>query len=203
MKIITVPHATLRKTAQPVTQLDKKIKQFVADLGQTLAATKMPKGVGLAAPQINTLWRMFATQLPEGVKGDTRGKDLPTRLRVYINPEVADFSDEITFGPNPEDPILEGCLSIPGFYGPVPRHQWIEIRYQELVGDELVNSTQRFEDFAARVIQHEYDHLNGVLFIDSTIKYDLPLYKENRTSKLQELEPEMVAALHLQTLINQ
>lgn len=177
MKIITIPHPTLRKTAKAVTAVDKKFKKFVSELESTLNKTKNPKGVGLAATQVDSLYRVFATHFDK-------------QLRSFINPEIVKKSDELVLGQPDKEPYLEGCLSIPGIYGPVPRYQWLELQFQVLEGDTLVTQNERFDDYNARVIQHELDHLNGVLFIDYTLKNELPLYQENeKTKKLEEVDP--------------
>jgi peptide deformylase len=178
-----------------VEQLDKKILQFATDLGDTLLNKRNPKGVGLAAPQVDKKWQMFATQLPLNPKDPES-----TQIRIFVNPVIIDRPNNFTFGPDVDEPILEGCLSIPGIYGPVPRFPWLELEFQEIVGTELVPRREYFEAFPARVIQHEYDHLFGKLFIDYTEQYDLPLYKENeKTSKLVELEDDMIAAVLAQS----
>jgi peptide deformylase len=207
VKIITVPHPTLRTPAQEVTKVDNKLKQFLSRLGTTLADTKNPRGVGLAAPQVDKKWRIFATHLEPS-------EDQPPQLRTFINPRILDHSDNLTFGPDPKEPRLEGCLSIPGIYGPVPRWQWVELAYYEVddaagssaieennpSGESqlanLIEQRGHFEDFAARVIQHEYDHLEGVLFTDYVIEHDLPLYQENKqTKQLDEIDPNSLSYL--------
>lgn len=195
MKIITIPHSTLRQVAVPVTSVDKKLFSFLDQLGDTLWKKDNPRGVGLAAPQVNESLRVFTTLLPEsGIRGE--GDPL---LRFFINPVMKDVSDELTFGENPEEPILEGCLSIPSIYGPVPRHQVIRVEFAELVGTELQTRIEQFEGYAARVMQHEYDHLDGKLFIDYSAELDLPLYKENG-KKMDEMSSEMVQAFYYQSL---
>lgn len=183
MKIITIPHPTLRETAQAVTVVDKKLIQFIKDLESTLQATTKPKGVGLAAPQVDKLKRIFSLNLdPEGGK-----------LRSIINPVIAKHSTEATFGPDPKEPYLEGCLSIPGIYGPVPRWQWVELEFDIIKGSKLVRMQELFDDFSARVVQHELDHLNGVLFTDYSLEFDLPLYKENpKTKKMDEVDKSLL-----------
>lgn len=183
MKIITIPHPTLRQKAQPVTVVDKKLKQFISELEETLLATTKPKGVGLAAPQVDRLRRIFALNL------DRNGK----AIRSVINPVITSHSEEVTLGPDPEEPYLEGCLSIPGIYGPVPRWQWVELEFQVIEDDRLVSKSEQFDDFAARVVQHEFDHLDGILFIDHSMKYNLPLYKENtETKKMEEFDRSLL-----------
>ncbi|MBP7768343.1 peptide deformylase [Candidatus Woesebacteria bacterium] len=176
MKIITIPHPTLRLVATPVKEVDKKLITLITDLEETLLATRKPKGVGLAAPQVDRLKRMFAINFVE----DNRD------LRTIINPVIAKHSADKTFGPDENEPYLEGCLSIPGIYGPVPRWEWVELEYQEVKNGTLISTTEYFEDFAARVIQHEYDHLEGILFTDYSVEFDLPLYKDSLNGKKME-----------------
>lgn len=179
MKIITIPHPTLRQKAKSVTVVDKKLKKFIADLEQTLDKTRNPKGVGLAANQVDDLHRVFATHFDK-------------KLRSFINPQIIKASDDLVLGPEGKEPYLEGCLSIPAIYGPVYRHEWLELQYQVIENDQLVTQTEKFEDFNARVIQHELDHLNGVLFIDYTLRLGLELYQENKeTKKLESIDPSM------------
>jgi peptide deformylase len=161
MKIITVPHPTLRTVAEPITVVDKKVLQFIEELKKTLALKRNPRGVGIAAPQVNIKWRAFATFLPPN--GETN-EDQPAVLRSFINPKIIDKATSLTFGPDKRDPVLEGCFSIPGIWGPVPRAPWVRLEYQEIIGNELVTKTERFSDFAARVVLHEYDHLEGIIY---------------------------------------
>lgn len=195
MKIITVPHPTLRQTADPIEKLDKKVLNFLSQLGDTLIKKDNPKGVGLAGPQVDQLWRAFAIYLPESGNRD----DEDPVLRLVINPRITKKSERLTFGPNPEEPILEGCLSIPGIYGPVPRHEWVELEFEELSSTTLTAKKERFTAFAARVVQHEYDHLDGVLFTDYAVEHDLPLYQE-KGKKMEEMSLEMIQAFYHQTL---
>jgi len=195
VKIITIPHNTLRQVALPVTTVDKKLLMFLDQLGDTLWKKDNPRGVGLAAPQVNESLRVFTTLLPEsGVRGE--GEPL---LRFFINPTMEDVSEELTFGENPDEPILEGCLSIPSIYGPVPRHQTVKVAFSELIENELRTKTETFSGYAARVMQHEYDHLDGRLFVDYSAEFDLPLYKENG-KKMDEMSSEMVKAFYYQSL---
>ena len=199
MKIITVPHPTLRVVAQPVTTVDKKLKTFIADLQKTLGEKRNPKGVGLAATQVDVKWRIFSTQLPADPESKTAKT---TVLRAFINPVIIGHSAKMTLGSNKKEPTLEGCLSIPGFYGPVPRWENITLSYQVITGDTLTEKEEVFTEFAARVVQHETDHLNGVLFIDYAQRYGLPLYQENKhDDKLYELDDDMIAALVTQSQV--
>lgn len=199
MKIVTVPHPALRKEARPITVFDKKIQQVVKELSSTLSGG--PKhAVGLAAPQIDSNWRIYAT------RQSVIDPSLPdTLVSVFINPRITKTSQKHDLGvDNDGGTPLEGCLSIPGIYGPIPRCEWVEIEFErpavpgekmsftsdshKIVEPTLVSDSVRLEGFPARLAQHEIDHLDGVLFTDYTLQYDLPLYEENNRKKLIEIE---------------
>lgn len=176
MKIISAPHQTLRTVADEVKVVDKKLVKFIEELESTLKYKDNPKGVGLAAPQVDKKWRIFSSQFARGGDFD----DLKSlEIRSYINPEIVKHSGKQTFGDDKKHPQLEGCLSIPHIYGPVPRWEWVELNYFVLENGELKAKSEKFVDFEARVIQHETDHLNGILFTDYILEYDLPVYFEN------------------------
>lgn len=167
MKIVTVPDPILRKTSQPITTIDKKIRTFIAELGQTLTNSKQP-GVGISAIQVGVPKRVFVTHLP-------KDKSLPMKhwrddnleLIIYINPTITATSKKVTLGGSQSHPMLEGCLSIPHIWGPVYRYEWVKVNYQTLTSQgKVIDQTKRFNGFAARVIQHENDHLDGILFTD-------------------------------------
>lgn len=188
MKIITIPHPTLRKTAHLVTEVDESLVKFVQNLESTLDKSKKPRGVGLAAPQVDKLLRVFSTNLPEL-------DEIP--LRHFINPVIKKACQrKKVLGIDPQDPDLEGCLSMPGLYGPVPRHRWIELEFQTLEDEQLVSHQERFDDFYARVIQHELDHLDGILFTDYALEYDLPVYRQSDDGKkLVEIDRSLVEVI--------
>lgn len=186
MKIIKAPNQTLRTVASPVTNVDKKIIHFVSELELTLKNKDNPKGVGLAAPQVDKALRVFTTQLSKDNE-NFEDDDPETQIRHFINPVIKKHSGKQVFGPQRDEPQLEGCLSIPKIYAPVPRFAWVELEFQIIKNSKLVGKSERFDDFAARVIQHELDHLNGILFTDYALEYDLPIYLENeQTGKLEE-----------------
>ncbi len=184
MHIITAPHEGLRAKAKAVKRVDKKLVKLVDGLRGTLRNKKRPSGVGLAAPQVNKAFRLFATNLPPS--GDFETQE--TELNVFINPRLTKHAKKLEFGPEKKHATLEGCLSIENLYGPVPRYPWAEFEWQELVDDKLVEKKGRFEWFAARVMQHELDHLDGILFTDYSLEYELPVYFENDEGKLEELK---------------
>lgn len=184
MKIISAPHPSLREKATPVKVVDKKLISFIKDLESTLKNKDNPKGVGLAAPQVDKKLRIFTTQLSTT---DNLDDEDSLEIKHYINPVITANAGKQTFGEDKDNPQLEGCLSIPRIYAPVPRWKWIELEYLMLENGKLVPQKERFDDFAARVVQHEADHLDGILFTDYALEYDLPVYFENdKTGKLEE-----------------
>lgn len=177
-QIITIPHETLRKKAKEVTVVDKKLTTFIKDLEKTLQTKRNPRGVGLAAPQVDQSIRLFCINI--------------NKMTPYINPIITQHSTKLTFGPDEDDPIMEGCLSMPELYGPVPRYEWVDIEYKKIINQELVSVESRIFAFEARVFQHELDHLNGILFTDYSLQFDLPVYKETNRGKYEEVDPELL-----------
>lgn len=204
-KIITTPNPILREVSKPIRKLDKKTLKIIRDVQETLTGGENPKGVGLSAVQIGKPIRAFATYLPpSGNPDDEKQKPI---LKTFINPEIIETSKEKTLGeiitrkklsdgkPYPKienenaKPVLEGCLSIPGIWGPVHRHTWIKLKYFTLDAKRLTltERSERYTDFPARVIQHELDHLNGILFTDHSLSDHLPLY-ESRNEELVKID---------------
>ena len=164
-QIITVPHPLLRQKSQPVSLASaNQISKLIKELTQVLVETKNPAGVGLSAVQIGQPLRIFLAR--------PSIKDEP---QVFINPGIIWQSKKMTDG-IPDKPVnnLEGCLSVPGYHGLVQRHQEIKLRYQTI---HHSNHISKFKDFLATVIQHEMDHLNGILFIDRALEQGNKLYK--------------------------
>ncbi len=180
-KIITVPDPILRKISAPIEKLNKKVNSIIDDVESTLHKGNNPRGVGLSAVQIGKPIRVFSTLLPTSGNPDD---DQESVISTYVNPEITNASKKLTLGPSKRRPYLEGCLSIPKIWGPIWRHAWIKFKWQD---KQLNWKEKKFLDFEARVLQHELDHLNGILFTDHSIKHNLPLYEE-RNNKLHEIE---------------
>lgn len=136
----------LRKKAEPVTAITDEIKQLAEAMIETMDSCD---GVGLAAPQVHQSLRLFVTRAP--THEDERGKAL-----VFINPVLSSPSSKTVL-------IGEGCLSIPGIHFDIERPSEITVTYTNLEGETV---TSHFTGFPARVIMHENDHINGVLYID-------------------------------------
>ncbi|MBI1274098.1 MAG: peptide deformylase [Alphaproteobacteria bacterium] len=131
---------------------DAVLLQLVADMHETMLAEE---GVGLAAPQVGISQRLFVFRVPEERTSDDKD-DAPWQHQTLINPEITPLSDEMEMG-------WEGCLSIPGLRGVVPRYKRIGYRGIDEKGKMVEREAAGFH---ARVVQHELDHLDGVLYLD-------------------------------------
>ena len=163
-KILRSGDPKLREISKPVTKIDLKILELIRDLKETLAIQKDPEGVGLAAPQIGKNLRIFVVNYKNFKK-------------VFTNPEILKTDNsQITNHklPTTKSEILEGCLSLPNYYGPLKRINSVKIKYLNEEGKEII---EEFKDFDAQIILHEMDHLNGVLFLDRLLEQKKPLYK--------------------------
>jgi len=170
IKIRTVPDPILRKKSKPVKTIDPKINKVIKELKTALLKASNPPGVGLSAVQIGKLFRIFVAR-----------ENLQAEPQVFINPEITWRSKELTNGVPDKKNKLEGCLSIPGYYGLVKRHQAIRLKYRN---SQFAIRNSQFTGFLATVIQHEIDHLNGILFVDRVLKQGNKLYKLERDKLL-------------------
>ena len=161
-KVIQAGDPRLRKVSKPVGEIDKKIRLLISDLKETLKAHKDPEGVGLAAPQIGKNLRIFIME---------DGKNYKT----VINPKIISVKKIKPTKGNKKE-ALEGCLSVPHYYGPLTRGEVIKIEYLNEEGEKVIET---FKDFPAQIVQHEIDHLNGFLFIDRLLEQKRPLYQIN------------------------
>jgi peptide deformylase len=138
----------LREKSHRVRRVGPDVQQLVDDMVETMRATN---GIGLAAIQIGVPERVIVVQLPEDEEDPESGE-----LYAIINPALARKSREVEEG-------IEGCLSIPGWVGEVPRHHAVTIKGLDLQGQPVRVKAQ---GWLARAFQHEVDHCDGVLFID-------------------------------------
>ncbi len=163
--ILTLPDARLRAVADPIAEIDTEIKSLARDMLDTMYAAP---GIGLAAPQLGVLKRIVVMDLAKD--------DQPPEPIVMINPEIEKVSDETVVSE-------EGCLSIPELYYDVERPAEITVKYTDLAGKTV---TRDASERLAICIQHELDHLDGVLYIDylSRLKRDRVIKKFEKAEKL-------------------
>lgn len=152
-----------QKTAE--VEFNAELEKLVEDMFETMYNAK---GVGLAAPQIGKALRLFVID-PEAMDEE----NLKGQKKVFINPTILNQEGEPW-------PYEEGCLSIPDIHADVNRMPKLTIKYQNLKGDWL---TEEYDGLIARVIQHEYDHIEGILFIDHLTSFKKQLFK----AKLQQI----------------
>lgn len=151
LEIIQLGHPVLRSTAQMVENVqDQRIQKLIDNL---IATVSHANGVGIAAPQVAEGDRLFVVASRPNPRYPHAPVMEPTAM---INPQLLAHSTEVI-----KD--WEGCLSIPGIRGSVPRYQAIEIEYTDRNGKL---QKQELTDFVARIFQHEYDHLDGIVFLD-------------------------------------
>lgn len=184
-EIIEVPDPRLKVVSEPVTTFDDELKTLVADMFETMYDAP---GIGLAAIQVGVPLRVLVIDLqpddpdaePEvcTAHGGHSHTHQPTKRepRVFINPEILDPSEELSV-------YSEGCLSVPEIYAEVERPARIRARWQDLDGNTI---EEDMDGLMATCLQHEMDHLEGILFIDhlSRLKRQMALKKLDKLRKV-------------------
>ena len=168
-EIILLPDKRLRLVSEPVKTVDAELRALVDDMFETMYEAP---GVGLAAIQVGVARRV--------ITADTAKKDEPKQPQVLINPEIVWSSEE-------KNTYEEGCLSIPEYYEEVERPAQVKVRFTDLDGKA---HEVEANGLLATVLQHEIDHLNGVLFIDhiSKLKRDRVIKKFTKAAKREPAE---------------
>lgn len=172
--IIAYGDPVLRKKCAPISKEDLDVKKLSDDMFETMYGAS---GVGLAAPQIGLGIRIFVVdghQINENLEeGEERNPHLENFKKVFINAQILDEQGTPW-------PYEEGCLSIPDVRADVSRNERIKIKYFD---ENWIEHTETFEDMAARIIQHEYDHIEGILFTDHVS----PLKRQMLKKKLSNI----------------
>lgn len=165
-KILTYPDSVLRERAEPVTNIDGKIQQLIDDMADTMYHAP---GIGLASNQVGEPCRI--------IMFDISGKDEPNDLVVLINPEIIEANGVVV--------NEEGCLSVIDYRADVKRAECVTVKGLDREGNPV---TLKREGLGAIVLQHEIDHLNGILFIDHISKLRRELYKRRLKKLLKQKE---------------
>jgi len=165
-RIYETPDPMLRQTSKPVETFDDGLKTLVADMFETMYDAP---GIGLAAVQVGEPIRLLVIDLQEPEDPDNPESKIIRDPKVFVNPEILWTSDD-------EVPYTEGCLSVPEQYAEVMRPDRIRAKWQDVDGKAY---EEEIDGLLAVCLQHEMDHLNGVLFIDhlSRLKRDMVLKK--------------------------
>lgn len=170
-KIVKAPAEVLRNETKLVDFSGEKLEKILSEMKTTMLAQKDPEGVGLAANQVGLPYKIFLARFD--VKKTTP-------VLTFINPEVVSHSSELYPEKDDKHAPLEGCLSLPNYYGVVKRYKWVELRYETIEGNnyfDRITKVEKFTDFPATVVQHELDHLNGKIFVERILEQKGPLYK--------------------------
>lgn len=170
LPIVTYNDQVLRTKASPIEQDSDSLQQLIDDMLHTMYNSN---GVGLAAPQIGEGIRLFVIDADPMTEELDDEEDLGPM--IFINPEILSTSGE-------EVKMEEGCLSIPDVRDDVARPQVVEVAYQDR---NFNRKTQTFSGFVSRVVQHENDHLNGVLFVDYLSAFRRRLHR-SQLKKIQK-----------------
>jgi peptide deformylase len=188
LPIVAYGAAVLRKVSEPINADYPNLTKLIEDMWETMYDSN---GVGLAAPQINRAIRLFvmdSKQIFENAEaGDETYPDAPGIKAVFINAEILELSGN-------EWVYNEGCLSIPKIREDVLRHEKVTMKYMD---ENFVEHTTTFDGMTARIILHEYDHIEGKLFID----YIKPLRKKMLQGKLNDIHKGKVRVDYKMTQI--
>jgi len=171
LPILSAPQDVLSTPAKSIIIIDRKIRELVRDMTDTLLSCKDPLGVGLAAPQVGFPLALCIIK--------------PTRkspIETFINPKIVRSSARKT---TPKS-TLEGCLSIPNVWSHVNRAASVDVEYQTLEGVKL---TRHISGNEAHIIQHEIDHLNGTLFTHLAVAQNQQFYTIKRKNGEEEFVP--------------
>lgn len=172
LDVVQAPNEVLAAHAKAVEKVDASILKLVEDMKETLVAQKDPEGIGLAAPQVGKSLQIFIVKYDDESPFD-----------VYINPKielVADKPKKKEDEQEDEKEKLEGCLSLKVIWGVVKRNEKVHMDWMDIEG-----KTHRatFSGFYATILQHEYDHLQGILFPRRVLEQKGPLYKSHKNKE--------------------
>ena len=158
LEILTIPDPRLKQESLPVEHFDDELRAFIQDLEETMRAS--PGGIGIAAPQVGRFQRIVLLDLSSKPKIKNHGR------LVLINPEITEWEGMVKG--------REGCMSVPDYTGNVIRAEKIKITAFDELGKQHHYETEGFE---ARAVQHEVDHLDGIVFIDRLVSRRTDLFQ--------------------------
>lgn len=159
-KITTYPHQELYTATKKIDKKDIKSDTFSQIGSSMLEILKSRKGIGLSANQVGLPFKMFVTDIKEP--------------KIYINPRIIKMSNKMSDS-------QEGCLSLPGLYVTIKRHEKITLEYEDVTGETI---TEKMEGLLSYCVQHELDHLNGILMINRLTEY----HKSKAIKQLQKFK---------------
>ncbi|MBI4099739.1 peptide deformylase [Candidatus Microgenomates bacterium] len=162
--IVQAPNPVLRQPTETVSLSKDKLTKIVTEMKALLVSQTDPEGVGLAANQIGLPYSLFVARF------DTKGNP---PILTFVNPKMVAHSTDLQPDDDEKAP-LEGCLSLPNYYGQVKRFRSVTLTFLD---ENLTPKKETFRDFAATVVQHEMDHLQGKIFVERILEQNGKLYK--------------------------
>ena len=177
LTIVTAPNPILSSKAKPVSKVDTAVFNLISQMEEALDAATDPIGVGLAAPQVNRSLAIFV------IKPSSKSK-----LQAFINPKITKVEQQVDGKTKGKTKKLEGCLSLKDIWGEVERTKTIWLSYLDEAGKP---HHKKFSGFIATIIQHEVDHLNGILFPKRVLEQKGTLYESKKNSKGEDIFEEL------------
>ncbi len=173
--IITLPDPRLRQKTQKIQVVDEKIKQLIKDMESVALDWEISRphevSVALAAPQVGIMHQLII------IRDNLEDRE-SKKFTALINPKIIKFEGEIGYD-------FEGCLSVPDIYGEVPRYEKIRLEALDIDGNKI---KLKANGFLARTLQHEVDHINGLVFIDHIKNVKNAFFKLDKNGKLRALD---------------
>lgn len=176
LEILSAPNPVLSQTAKEVSNIDKSILDFIDEMIIALANSVDPVGVGLAAPQVGKSVKIFIAKPTE-----------KSKVKIFINPKIVETSQKLE-SKKTKVKKLEGCLSLPSIWGEVARYDYVTIEYKD---EKNKTHKKKFRGFMATIIQHEMDHLDGILFTKRVLEQKGTLYKSEKDEKGEDVFEEI------------
>ncbi len=177
LQIVNAPDPILSKKARPVGKIDSGILNLIKDMEESLIRATDPVGVGLAAPQVGKDLRIFIAK-----------PTFKSNISVFINPKIIKRSFRKKKINEEKIKKLEGCLSLPNIWGEVLRYNEVFVEFKDEAGKK---HTKKFKGFLATIVQHEIDHLDGILFPKRVLEQNGTLYKSEKNEKGEDVFEEI------------
>lgn len=177
LSIVQAPNPVLSAKAKTIVKVDQAVVKLIEQMEKALDSATDPIGVGLAAPQVGKSLAIFIVKPFEKAK-----------MQAFINPKIVKIEDGKVGKTNSKTKKLEGCLSLKDIWGEVERAKTIELDYVDIEGKP---HHKKFAGFIATIIQHECDHLNGVLFPKRVLEQKGTLYESKKNSKGEDIFEEL------------
>lgn len=173
MKIVVAPSPILSEKSKPVEKIDSSVLKVIEEMKKALDSARDPVGVGLAAPQVGKNLRIFITTPSE-----------KSEIQVFINPQVSSQKSAVKKRAKKGPTKLEGCLSLPDIWGEVLRSENVNLSYLDIHGKK---HNRKFKGLMGTIVQHEVDHLDGILFPRLVLEQKGKLYRSHKSKDGEDI----------------